>query len=125
MLAQECETSDLARGWSALLLWGVPVIALVVGSYFPRVRLALWLPALLVMGAACLRNAARCGRVHCYVTGPLSLLAALYVALSAFHVVPMQPGKFLNIILGVAILACLAEIPFGKYRKTVLRRIGS
>ena len=119
MPAQDCETSDLAHGWSAVLLWGVPVIALVVGSYFPRVRLVLWLPALLVMGVACLRNAARCGRVHCYVTGPLSLLAAVCVALSAFHVVPMQPGTFLNIILGVAVFACLAEISFGKYRKTV------
>ena len=79
----------------------------------------LWLPALLMMGVACLRNAARCGRVHCYITGPLSLLAAVYVALSAFHVVPMQPGMFLNIILGVAVLAYLAEIPFGKYRKRV------
>jgi hypothetical protein len=119
MPAQDCETSDLARGWTAMLLWGVPVIALVAGSYFPRARLVFWLPALLVMGMACLRNAARCGRVHCYLTGPLALLAALYVALSAFHVVPMQLGTFLNIILGVAVLACLAEIPFGKYRKTV------
>jgi hypothetical protein len=119
MPAQNCESSDLARGWSAVLFWGVPVIALVVGSYFTRARLVLWLPALIVMGVACLRNAARCGRVHCYVTGPLSLLAAVYLALSAFHVVPMQPGTFLNIILGVAVLACLAEIPFGRYRKTV------
>jgi hypothetical protein len=119
MPAQDCQTSDLARGWTAMLLWGVPVIALAAGSYFPRARLVLWLPALLVMGMACLRNIARCGRVHCYVTGPLALLAAVYVALSAFHVVPMQPGTFLNIILGVAVLACLAEIPFGKYRRTV------
>lgn len=119
MPAQNCETSDLAGGWSAVLLWGVPVIALVMGSYFPRVRLVLWLPALLAMGVACLRNAARCGRVHCYVTGPLSLLAAVYVALSAFHIVPIEPGMFLNILLAVAVLACLAEIPFGKYRKTV------
>jgi|HubBroStandDraft_4_1064222.scaffolds.fasta_scaffold541811_2 hypothetical protein len=119
MPVQNCEASDLARGWSAVLLWGVPVIALVVGSYFPGARLLLWLPALLVMSAACLRNAARCGRVHCYITGPLALLAAVYVALSAFHVVPLQPGTFLNIILGVAVLACVAEIPFGKYRKTV------
>ncbi|MGB6688886.1 MAG: hypothetical protein WBE76_13705 [Terracidiphilus sp.] len=123
MPEQSCETSDLARGWSAVLLWGVPVIALVVGSHYHRARLVLWIPALLVMGVACLRNAARCGRVHCYVTGPLSLLAAVYVALSGFHLVPMQPGIFLDIILAVAALACLAEIPFGKYRRTVLRRI--
>lgn len=117
MSAQNCETNDLLRGWSAVLLWGIPVAALVLGSNFPRARLMLWLPALLMMGVACLRNAARCGRVHCYITGPLSLLAAVYVALSAFHVVPMQPGMFLDIILGVAVLAYLAEIPFGKYRK--------
>jgi hypothetical protein len=49
MPAQDCETSDLARGWTAMLLWGVPVIALVAGSYFPRARLVFWLPALLVM----------------------------------------------------------------------------
>ena len=119
MLEQNCKTNDLARGWSAVLLWGLPVIALVVGSYYQRVRLVLWIPALLVMGVACLRNAARCGRVHCYVTGPLSLLAAVYVVLSGFYLVPMQPGIFLDIILAVAVLACLAEIPFGKYRKRV------
>ena len=44
MPAQNCETSDLARGWSAVLLWAVPAIALVVGSYFPWARLVLWIP---------------------------------------------------------------------------------
>jgi hypothetical protein len=112
-----CKTNDLARGWSAVRLWGLPVIALVVGSYSQRARLVLWIPALLVMGVACLRNAARCGRVHCYITGPLSLLAAVYVVLAGFHLVPIQPGIFLDIILAVAVLACLAELPFGKYRK--------
>ena len=36
MLEQSCKTNDLARGWSAVLLWGLPVIALVVGSYYPE-----------------------------------------------------------------------------------------
>ena len=125
MPAQNCETSDLARGWSAVLLWGVPVIALVVGSYFPRARLVLWLPALLVMGVACLRNAARCGRVHCYMTGPLSLLAAVYVTLSAFHLVPMQPGMFLNIILGGRCSRMSGRNPFRQIQKDSLGRIGS
>ncbi len=52
-------------------------------------------------------------------SGPSSRSTSGVVALSAFHVFPMQPGTFLNIILAVAILARLAEIPFGKYRKTV------
>jgi hypothetical protein len=118
MPQQSCKTSDLARGWSAVLLWCLPVIALVFGSYYQRARLVIWIPALVVMGVACLANAARCGRVHCYVAGPLFLLAAGYVALSGFRLVPMRPGIFLNVILAVAVLACLAEIPFGKYRKS-------
>jgi hypothetical protein len=117
MLEQSCKTNDLVRGWNAVLLWGLPIIALVVGSYYQSARVVLWIPAFLVMGVGCLRNAARCGRVHCYVTGPLSLLAAVYVALSGFQLVPMHPAIFLDTILAVAVLACLAEIPFGKYRK--------
>jgi len=50
--------------------------------------------------------------------GTAFLLAAGYVALSGFRLVPMRPGIFLNVILAVAVLACLAEIPFGKYRKS-------
>jgi len=29
------------------------------------------------MGGACLVNAVRCGRLHCYVTGPFFLLGAI------------------------------------------------
>ncbi|MGC1783805.1 MAG: hypothetical protein WA708_14880 [Acidobacteriaceae bacterium] len=112
------KSSDLAYGGSAVLLWWLPVAALIVGANWPKLMLLLWIPALLVMGAACSVNAARCGRVHCYVTGPLFLLAALYAALSGFHVVPMQPNIFLGSILGVFLLARLAEFPLGKYRKS-------
>lgn len=119
MPAQNCETSDLAHGWSAVLLWGVPVIALVVGSYFPRVRLALWIPAFLVMGVACLVNARRCGRVHCFVTGPVSLLAIGYVVLAQFHTLPMNAGYFLDSVLAISVLAYLIEIPLGRYRQRV------
>lgn len=68
-------------GASAVLLWWLPVAALIVGANWQKLTLLLWIPALLVMGAACLASTARCGRVHCYVTGPLFLLAAVYVAL--------------------------------------------
>lgn len=110
-----CKSRDLFRGRTAVLLWGLPAVALMVGANW-RHGLLLWIPAFLVMGAACLTNAARCGRVHCYVTGPLLLLAAVYAALSAAHLVPMQAGIFLDSILAVALLAFLAEIPFGRYR---------
>ena len=117
MLGQSCKIRDLTCGGSAILLWCLPVVALVVGSYWRKAALWLWIPAFLVMGVACLANAARCGRVHCYVTGPFSLLAAAYVVLWGFHLVPMQPGIFLYSILAITILAYLAEVPLGRYRK--------
>ncbi|TCK75893.1 hypothetical protein C7378_0892 [Acidipila rosea] len=110
--------TDLACGRFTVLLWWLPVIALVVGANWPKFELLLWIPAFLVMGVACLANAARCGRVHCYVTGPLFLVAAVYVALWGFHLVPMQPNIFLGSIVGVFLLARLAEVPLGKYRKS-------
>ena len=64
-------------------------------------------------------NAARCRRTHCYVTGPLFLLAALYVALSAFGIVSLHPGLFLLVVFGACSLAMCAEIPLGKYRKGI------
>ena len=75
------------------------------------------MPAFAVMGAGCLANAARCGRIHCYVTGPLFLLAAIFVAMSAFGIVPLHPGVFLLVVFGVCCLAMCAEIPLGRYRK--------
>jgi len=111
------KSSDLTCGGSAVLLWGLPVALLIAGVNWPGVRLLLWIPAFLVAGAACLVNAARCGRIHCYVTGPLFLLAALYFVLRGFHVVPVAPGIFLYSFVGIVLLARLAEFPLGKYRK--------
>lgn len=110
-------SSDLACGSSAALLWWLPGAALIVGINVPSIRLLLWIPALLVMGAGCSVNAARCGRIHCYVTGPLFLLAALYTSLWGFHLVPMPLNIFLGSMVGVVLLAHLAEFPLGRYRK--------
>ncbi|MGB6973456.1 MAG: hypothetical protein WBD67_02105 [Terracidiphilus sp.] len=92
------------------------MVALIVGANW-RHGLLLWIPALLVMGGACLANLARCGRVHCYITGPLLLLAAVYAALAVVHLVPMQPAIFLDSIVAITVLAWLAEIPLGRYRQ--------
>jgi len=70
-----------------------------------------------VMGLGCLVNAARCGRLNCYVTGPLYLVAALCLALSVFGLVVVHPDLFLIVVLVVSCLAQCAEIPLGKHRK--------
>ena len=117
MSERNCETRDSARGGSALLLWCLPVVALIVGLNWQKARPMLWIPAFLIMAAACIANAAQCGRRHCYVTGPVCLLAALYVALSALNLAPMHPGIFLFVVFGITTLACLAEGPFGEVQE--------
>jgi len=115
--SSECSASDLTGRKTAWLLWYLPIALVIVGSSWSRGRVWLWVPAFVVMGAGCLANAARCGRIHCYVTGPLFLLAAVYVALSAFGVVSLHPDLFLIVVLGACCLAICAEIPLGKYRR--------
>lgn len=112
------ESNDLVSQKSGIFLWCLPIAAVVVGSSWPSMRSWLWIPAFLVMGIGCLVNATRCGRLHCFFTGPVFVLAAIYVALAAAKVVPMRPGAFLVSVLAITVLAYLAELPFGKYRKS-------
>jgi len=84
--SSECSARDL-RQRTAWLFWYVPILLVIVGSNWSRGRVWLWIPAFLAMGVGCLANAARYGRTHCYITAPLFLLAAGFVALSALGVV--------------------------------------
>ena len=78
-----CSSSDLLNRRSAWLLWRIPIVLLVVGIFVdPTARTLMWAPALTIMGTACVVNATRCGRLHCYATGPLFLAAALAVVLT-------------------------------------------
>jgi hypothetical protein len=80
-MAEACAIGhkDLAgRTWSVLLLWGLPTAALVLSTFAgPILMTAALAISLLWMGAACLVNASRCGRMHCYFTGPFFLLLAI------------------------------------------------
>jgi hypothetical protein len=109
-------TEDLAQGRLGFAFWCVGVVALIVGLVVPNLRTWLWIPAFLVMGIACVANAARCRRTHCYLTGPVFLAAAVYVGLSVLHLVPLYAGALLDIVLAATLLAFLAELPLGKYR---------
>ncbi len=112
----KCSKADdlVGRKWG-IWLWCVPTLALVLGLSWNVARPWLWIPAFLVMGAGCVVNARRCGRLHCYMTGPIFLLAAVYVILAEVNVVPLRPNVFALIVLGTAALACLAELHLGRY----------
>ena len=113
---RQCKKQDLTRGAGALALWCLPVAALIAGLNWPEARPWLWIPALLIMGVGCWVNAARCGRLHCYLSTPIFLIGAAYVVLAQFGLVPLPPGMFLDALLVATVLACMAELPLGKYR---------
>lgn len=117
------EQRDLIAGWTGLALWRVPLLLIFVGLFWPAGRFWLWIPSFLVSGSACLVNALRCGRVHCWVTAPLYLGAALYLAgvLSLPERVPFEAGTFLLTVFGLALIARMSERVTGAYRKPVSR----
>src|SRR5690242_20425146 len=82
--------TDWARGVRGLLTWGIPVAILLATPLMPARSLAVIWPVLLAfMGAACLLNARRCGRIHCYVTGPFSLILAVLALLYGIGMLPL------------------------------------
>jgi hypothetical protein len=112
-----CEANDWACGGKGLLIWGPAAVVIIAGDLWTSARPWLWFAGFLVAGLACLANAARCGRWHCYFTGPLFLLAAVYNALAGFHLVPTNETVFLEVVVGAGVLARLSELVLGRYRK--------
>ncbi len=87
------------------------------------VRGAIWAVALAVMGIACLANALRCHRLHCYLTGPFFLIMAavsLSYGLGIVHVGNAGWNLIAGIIIaGALVLTYLPEAFLGKYRTTL------
>jgi hypothetical protein len=72
------------------------------------------------MGAACIMNALRCGRIHCYLTGPFFLLSAGAVLLHGFEIVWLGDNGWLLlgislVVVGGGLLWYLPERLLGKY----------
>lgn len=114
--------ADMATRKVALLLWGVPFAALIataVGDVSPLTRTLVWTVSLVWVGAACLANAWRSGRVHCHITGPFFLLLAASSLLHGLGIVPLGPRGWLliGIILGAGtpLLTFVPEWIWGKY----------
>lgn len=113
----------LSTPLSALFVFWLPAIAIVVtgNTAFTRWRPIVWTIALAIMGLGCVVNAIRCGRVHCFLTGPFLLLMALASALYSRGILPLGPRGW-NIIGGITLigaiaLCCVPEMIWGKYRR--------
>ena len=88
----------------------------------PLWKTVVWPGAFLWMGVACLVNAQRCGRRHCYLTGPFFLLMSALALVHGTGIVPLGDKGFLwlgiaLLIGGYGLLWKLPEFLWGTYVK--------
>ena len=122
-----CRAKDLVGDVrNSMLAWGLPTVALVATAFAPpSIRTPAWLIALVWMGMACLANARRCGRTHCYLTGPFFLVMAMAVLFHGYGLVPLGPHGWIWLgavtAVGTALLWTASEGLLGRYshRKAV------
>jgi len=91
---------DLVARKSAWLLWGVPfaaVVATSVANVGPVARTGVWTLSLLAAGIACVVNARRSRRRHCYLTGPFFLVLAALSFLHGSGVLSLGPWGWIGI----------------------------
>jgi hypothetical protein len=115
--------ADWARGVHGCLIFGVPAALLLVSPTIGTRYLVIVWPALLAfMGVACLLNARRCGRTHCYLTGPFFLILAGVALLYGIGILPLGARGWSRLsasfVLGSVILCCLPEFFLGRYRSS-------
>lgn len=98
-----------------------PQVAFLVGFLLPvNWRAVVWPAALLVIGTACVANARRCGRVHCYFSGPFFLAAAVLVVGYHLQLFGGVPGGWDGLGLGIVVVATVLNVVperlWGRYR---------
>lgn len=109
---------DILADWRFTgLAYCLPIAAMVVSGASEMGtawRAGIWSAACAVMGIACLVNAIRCGRVHCYFTAPFFFVMALTILLFGAGWLPLGRNGW-NVI-GVALLAGSLILTYGPER---------
>lgn len=103
--------------------WGLPIIVLISTNFmsgvvpFPTI-VAITSGAFFWMGLACLLNARRCRRRHCYYSGPIFIIGGIGVLLVGFEIISLGSDGLIFVVgatLTLALLTYLSEPIFGKY----------
>lgn len=112
-------TTIPAKDWARqprtiILWWCLPMAAGVAAAFLPlpvRVVAGVWAVSFAWMATGCLLNARRCHRVHCYISGPVFLLGAIFAALVASGVADLGQRALSNAVSAVLVLALLSFAP--------------
>ena len=102
-----------ARPPSAFLLWCLPLAIGFAGIAFAPIRIAaiVWTACFVWMGTACVLNARRCHRLHCYISGPVFFLGAVATGLLAAGLLALGPHAVTNVVSITLVLAILSFVP--------------
>jgi hypothetical protein len=108
------------------MTFGIPAAILLISPTISTRYLVIVWPALLTfMGVACLVNARRCGRTHCYVTGPFFLILAGIALLYGIGILPLGARGWSTLsavfAIGGVTLCCVPELLLGRYRSSASR----
>lgn len=116
------ERDWLTSAGGKLLIYGVPFAALQLAGNLGGFTLATAVPAacFLLVGIACLFNAARSRRLHCYFMGPWCLVAGTLTALYSARVIDLGPHSWDWLVnggmLGALLIYMTVERIGGRYR---------
>lgn len=115
----------LSKPLLATVVFCVPVVIIVLSGALEMGnsgRGVVWAACLTVMATGCLVNARRCGRMHCYFTGPFFILMALASLSYGVGWLPLGSGGWNWIggvtLCGAVVLGCVPELLLGKYRRS-------
>ena len=120
--AERCEKDWVGDLRTLALVWGVPIGTMLVALLLePMLRAAVWAVMLTWMGGACIANARRCGRTHCYYTGPFFLLMTVTVLAHASGMAPLGSHGWaiiaLTTVAGSSLIWWGSEHLLGTFRR--------
>lgn len=98
-------------GWVLPIALGLSSNVLSASFEAQGVPAFIWAAAFVWMGLACLLNARRCHRLHCYFSGPILLGGALLTILLGLRVISFGPHGLNNLVSGTFVLALLTYLP--------------
>lgn len=122
-MTDNVDNDHAARPLSFFWSWGLPILILLSTNFvanivpFP-VILAMMSGSLFWMGIACLLNARRCRRRHCYYSGPIFMIGGIATLVVGFDVLPLGKDGLIIVIgatLTLALMTYASEPIFGKY----------
>lgn len=108
---------DLSKKRTSFLIgWGIPILVLIsvnfLEAYLPPAPIILMISgAYIWMGAGCVINAVRCGRLHCYIAGPAMLIGGTLILLVGFDVISLGPIRVMHISYTTIMIVALSFLP--------------